>query len=66
MPNLIQAMIVALTSVLSAYGAGSLYAFFYGQETEKTRFGAIIIGLVTAFIVINAQLYLAYHGFQSS
>jgi uncharacterized membrane protein (Fun14 family) len=62
--NLLAAVIMALASTLSGFGAGFLCGFARGTDTKPQRLMTIIVGLVTGLAMMNALIWFGYHGFK--
>lgn len=62
MAELLTAAFITIPCLLSGWGAGSLYAWFKGQDTRQNRGKAMLIGLLTGIIIFNTQIWLAYNG----
>jgi cation transporter-like permease len=62
--NFVAAAIMALASTLSGFGAGFLVGFAYGTDTKERRFTALIVGMGTGLVMMNALIWFGYHGFK--
>ena len=58
----ITALIVAVATTLSAFGAGFLAAQALGTHSYKTRARAFGIGLLAGFVMLWCQTWLVLNG----
>jgi hypothetical protein len=63
--QLIAAIITALAATFSGFGVGFLWGFARGTYTVNKRMAAAIAGLFGGLAMFMAQIWLAYHGYNS-
>jgi hypothetical protein len=63
--QLIAATITALAATFSGFGIGFLWGFARGTYTVNKRQAAMIAGMLGGLAMFMAQIWLAYHGYNS-